>query len=267
MSLDINLGKLPFEPVPFAPGHVWLAGAGPGGVGSLTLDVADAVSNANLIVYDALVNPDILKLNEQAELHFAGKRGGGVSAAQDTINGLMIEGARRGKRVLRLKGGDPYIFGRGGEEVRTLSRAGIPFRVLPGITAAFAALAAVNIPATIRGANRAIILATGHAPGSDGDVDWSALARTGQPIVVYMGLTHIARIAAALIAGGMAESTPAAVIQSATTPDHRILIATAATIASRAVAGGFASPALIVFGDIVSMREVSQIGTLEEVAG
>ena len=124
--------------------------------------------------------------------------------------------------MLRLKGGDPYIFGRGGEEALALARRRIPFRILPGVTSAFGALAAAGIPATMRGVNKAVILATGHAAGTDDDLDWAALARTGQPIVVYMGLTNLPAIAAALIAGGLAPSTPAAVIVAATTPDERV---------------------------------------------
>lgn len=255
MKLDQFINRLPFEPALFEPGHVWLAGAGPGGLGNVTLDVLDAIGRADAIVYDALVNPDLLQPAPAAALHFAGKRGGRVSAAQDAINKLLVDLAGDGKRVLRLKGGDPYIFGRGGEETLMLAEAGIPFRVLPGVTSAFAGLAGARIPTTMRGINRAIILATGHAPGSEGDVDWASLAATGQPIVVYMGLTNIDRIAAALIAGGLAPATPAAVIQSATTPDERILVATAATIAGRAEAENFASPALVVFGDIVALRD------------
>ncbi len=264
MSLERKIAKLPFKSVPFEPGHVWLAGAGPGNLGSLTLDVLDAVSRADAIVYDALVNPDILEIAQSAELHFAGKRGGRVSAAQETINQKLIGLARQKMRVLRLKGGDPYIFGRGGEEVKTLAEAGIPFRVLPGITAAFAALASADIPATMRGTNRAIILATGHAPGSEGDVDWASLARTNQPIIIYMGLSNIDKIANALISGGMSGDTPAAVIQSATTPDERTMVATVATIANRARQAGFASPALLIFGDIISLRAQLQASCLEE---
>lgn len=264
MSLERNIGRLRFKPSIFKPGHVWLAGAGPGNLGSITLDVMDAVSQADAIVYDALVNPDILNMASDADLHYAGKRGGKVSAAQETINNLLIRLASEKKRVLRLKGGDPYVFGRGGEEALTLAQAGIPFRVLPGITAAFAALASLDIPATMRGTNRAIILATGHAPGSEGDIDWASLARTEQPIIVYMGLTNIAKIADALISGGMDGDTPAAVVQSATTPDERILVATASTIANRALAGGFTSPALVMFGDIISLRERLQLQEIAE---
>ncbi len=261
MSLKRQLSRLPFRPVAFEPGHVWLAGAGPGNLGSLTLDVLDAIACADAIVYDALVNRDVLKITDGAELHFAGKRGGKVSAAQETINALLVRLAGENKRVLRLKGGDPYIFGRGGEEALMLAQAGIPFRVLPGITAAFAALASLDIPATMRGINRAIILATGHAPGSEGDVDWASLAKTGQPVIVYMGLTNIQKIAGALIEGGMSGDTPAAVVQSATTPEERIVVATASTIAGRVMKEGFASPALVIFGGIVSLREMLQPGS------
>lgn len=264
MNLPSSLRRLPFQSLPFEPGEVWLVGAGPGNLGNLTLDALDAVSRADAIVYDALVNPDILKVADGAELHFAGKRGGKVSAAQESINQLLIRLAGEKKRVLRLKGGDPYIFGRGGEEVLMLARAGIPFRVLPGITAAFAALAESDIPATMRGTNRAVILATGHAPGGDGDVDWAALAKTGQPVIVYMGLTNIAKIADALLAGGMPRDLPTAAIQSATTPDRRILVATASTIANRVAAAGFSSPALLIFGDIVSIRGILHSADLAE---
>jgi len=156
--------------------------------------------------------------------------------------------------VLRLKGGDPYIFGRGGEEALALAHAGIAFRILPGVTSAFAALANAGIPATMRGFNKAITLATGHAAGTEDDLDWAALAKSGQPIVVYMGLKNLPEIASALISGGLAPSTPVAVIMAATTPVERVLVATLATVAERAEADGIVSPALIVVGDIVSLR-------------
>lgn len=255
MSIADAIERLALPSTEFEPGQVWLAGAGPGNAGSLTLDVAMAISSADAIVYDALVNPAVLELANDAELIFVGKRGGRVSAAQEVINEQLIRLARAGKRVLRLKGGDPHIFGRGGEEIFTLAKAGIAFRVLPGITSAFAAMAQLNIPATMRGRNRAIILATGHAAGSVDDVDWKALAVTGQPVIVYMGLTNIAHIARELITGGMAADTPAAVIMAATMPGERILVATAGSIADEAKANGFESPSLLLFGSIVSVRE------------
>src|SRR5690606_21968186 len=140
------------------------------------------------VVYDALVQSCVLALADGADLVFAGKRGGRPSMHQDDITRLLIRLAGEKKRVLRLKGGDPYVFGRGGEEALALSAAGVPFRILSGVTSAFGALAAAGIPATMRGINKAITLATGHGAGTDDDLDWSALARLGQPIVIYMGL-------------------------------------------------------------------------------
>jgi uroporphyrin-III C-methyltransferase len=265
MKLEESLGRLAAKLPGFEPGHVWLAGAGPGAVGCLTLDVLSALAQADAMVYDALVDPSILDAARlDAELHFAGKRGGSrASARQEDITALLIRLAREGRRVLRLKGGDPYIFGRGGEEALALARAGIPFRILPGVTSAFAALANAGIPATMRGFNKAITLATGHAAGTADDLDWAALARTGQPIVVYMGLKNLPEIAAALIEGGLKPSTPVAVIMAATTPVERVLVATLATVAERAAADGFVAPALIVVGDIVAMRAELAGGTAE----
>jgi uroporphyrin-III C-methyltransferase len=237
------------------PGHVWLAGAGPGDPGMLTLEVAAALGQAEVVVYDALVDRRILALADQAELVYAGKRGGQPSPTQDDITAKLVEFARAERRVLRLKGGDPFIFGRGGEEALALTEAGIPFRILPGMTSALGALAAAGIPATMRGINRAVTLATGHAVGTDEDLDWAAIARAGQPIVIYMGLKNLGPIAAALAEGGLPADTPAAVIASATTGQQRIVVATLATLSDEVVREGIEAPALIVIGHIVSMRE------------
>ncbi|TKT76691.1 uroporphyrinogen-III C-methyltransferase [Aquamicrobium sp. LC103] len=239
---------------PFEPGHVWLAGAGPGNAGCLTLDVIHALASADAVVYDALVEPSVVETARSAQLVHAGKRGGKASASQDEITGLLIELARQGKRVLRLKGGDPFVFGRGGEEALALARAGIGFRILPGVTSALGALASAGIPATMRGTNKAIILATGHAAGGKEDVDWAALAKTGEPILVYMGMSNLARITDALTRGGLTPSTPAALIMSATTPQERVLISSLGSLAAEASAHGFESPAIIVVGEIVRMR-------------
>jgi uroporphyrin-III C-methyltransferase len=243
-------GELP----ELAPGHVWLAGAGPGDPGLLTLDALAGLAQADVVVHDALVDDRVLALRQpQARLEFAGKRGGRPSPSQEDISQRLIALARAGHRVLRLKGGDPSIFGRGGEEALALAQAGIPFRVIPGVTAGLAALAAAQIPATMRGINQAVILATGH--GADGDPDWAALARTGQPLVLYMAARKLDSIAAALIAGGLRPETPAAVIAAATTTDERILISTLDRIAAEARAGGFGAPAVVVIGEIVAMRD------------
>lgn len=254
MSLGEAIARLAPELPEFRPGHVWLAGAGPGSLGCLTLDVVAALGSADAVVYDALVDPAALRAAGDAALHFVGKRRGQPSTPQAAINALLVELAKDGARVLRLKGGDPNIFGRGGDEALALARAGVPFRVLPGVTSAFGALADARIPATMRGVSKALILATGHAAGTADDLDWAALARTGQPIVIYMGLAAIAEISAALITGGLVADTPAAVIASATTPDERILVADLGSIAERVAAEGIRAPALIVVGAIVALR-------------
>lgn len=243
-----------YRPPELEPGHVWLAGAGPGNPGCLTVDVVSALAAADAVVYDALVQPSVLEIAEKAEQIFAGKRGGRPSMRQNDITDLLIGLARDGRRVLRLKGGDPYVFGRGGEEVLALARANVPFRVLPGVTSAFGALAAADIPATMRGISKAVTLATGHGAGTEDDLDWAALARTGQPIVVYMGLKNLPLIAAALLEGGLAPDTPAAVLEAATTPQERIVVGRLDRIAAETAAAGIQSPALIAIGRIVSVR-------------
>jgi uroporphyrin-III C-methyltransferase len=235
-------------------GHVWLAGAGPGDPGLLTLDALAGLSQADVIVHDALVDPRVLALaGPQARLEFAGKRGGKPSATQADISKRLIELARAGHKVLRLKGGDPFVFGRGGEEALALAAAGVPFRVIPGVTAGLAALAAASIPATLCGINRAVIFAAGHAV--EDTFDWAPLARTGQPIVLYMVMHNLERIADALMRGGLAPQTPTAIIASATTPDERILVSTLERLAADARAQTLEPPAIVVIGDIVAVRE------------
>ncbi|PZO82227.1 MAG: uroporphyrinogen-III C-methyltransferase [Mesorhizobium amorphae] len=238
----------------FEPGHVWLAGAGPGRAGALTIEVLAALAEADHVVYDALVDPSVLRVAAKAELHFMGKRGGKASASQDDITALLVALARSGGRVLRLKGGDPFIFGRGGEEALALVEAGIPFRILPGVTAALGALASALIPATMRGINKAVTLATGHAADTGDDLDWAKLAASGEPLVIYMGLKNLGLIASRLRAGGLGDDTPVAIVMSGATEAERVLVATLGTVVERAQAEGFASPALIVVGAIVSMR-------------
>lgn len=240
----------------FAPGEVWLVGAGPGDPGLLTLDALAALLQADVVVHDALVDARVLALARAgAQLQFAGKRGGKPSIAQEDICMQLVDFARRGLRVLRLKGGDPFVFGRGGEEILTLAAAGIPFRVVPGVTAGLGGLASAGIPATMRGVNQAIILATGHDPDEDGDIDWSALARTRQPIVLYMGLRNLEKIAEALMRGGLPANTPAAVIASATLADQQVLASRLDSIAAEARAARIAAPAMVVIGEIVRTRQ------------
>lgn len=237
----------------FAPGHVWLAGAGPGDPGLLTLDALAGLSQADIVVHDALVDERVLALaGPQARLEFAGKRGGKPSPLQADISERLVALARARHRVLRLKGGDPFVFGRGGEEAMTLARAGVPFRIIPGVTAGLAALAAAGIPATLRGVNRAVIFAAGH--GAEEDFDWAPLARTGQPIVLYMVMHNLERITAAMLEAGIAAGTPAAVIVSATTPKQRIVVATVENLAAQARAQKLEPPAIVVIGGVVKLR-------------
>ena len=239
-----------------APGHVWLAGAGPGDPGLLTLDALAGLSQADVVVHDALVDKRILELaGPQARLEFAGKRGGKPSAMQADISKRLVELAGAGLKVLRLKGGDPFVFGRGGEEAMALAAAGVPFRVIPGVTAGLAALAAASIPATMRGVNRAVVFAAGYGADDAGGPDWAALARTGAPIVIYMAMRNLSGVADALMRGGLAPQTPAAIIVAATTPQERILVSTLQCVAADARAQDFEPPAIVVIGDIVTVRE------------
>src|SRR5262252_6256967 len=209
------------------PGHVWLAGAGPGDPGLLTLDAVAGLAQADVVVHDALVDKRVLALaRSDARLEFAGKRGGKPSPTQADISKRLIALAREGRRVLRLKGGDPFVFGRGGEEALALAGAGIPFRIVPGITAGIGGLAYAGIPTTHRDTNSAVVFVTGHA--SDGEVpdglDWSAIARAAPVIVLYMALKHLPNIVARLIAGGRRRDEPAAVVGRATTEAQRVLV-------------------------------------------
>jgi uroporphyrin-III C-methyltransferase len=253
MADDI-LTRLMQRMIVFEPGHVWLAGAGPGDPGLLTIHALSGLAQADVVVHDALVDQRVLALaRPDARLEFAGKRGGKPSATQADISKRLVELARAGERVLRLKGGDPFVFGRGGEEAITLARAGVPFRVIPGVTSALAALAAAMIPATMRGVNRAIIFAAGYG-AEEADVDWGALARTGEPIILYMPMHHLDTIVHALMQGGASPQTPAAIIASATTSEERILLSTLEHLAADAQHGKLDPPAIVVIGDIVSLR-------------
>ena len=238
-------------------GHVWLAGAGPGDIGLLALDTVAALAQADVVLHDALVGTEIFSLiRPGAALIHAGKRGGKPSSEQAGISAELVAQARAGRRVLRLKGGDPFVFGRGGEEILTLAEAGIPFRVIPGMTAGVAGLAAALIPATMRGLNQAIIFATGHgAESQHATLNWEAMASLGQPIVLYMGAKRIGTIARRLMAGGMAAEMPAALIQGATTPGQQVTVTDLGRIAAVAAGAEDEAPALIVIGRIVAMRQ------------
>jgi uroporphyrinogen III methyltransferase/synthase len=253
-------------------GIVFLVGAGPGDPGLLTLRGGELLVTCDAIVYDALANPALLALaavpdrqKPPAELHDVGKRGGTTqSARQDEINALLIRLANEGKRVVRLKGGDPFVFGRGSEEAQALAAAGVRFEVVPGITAGIAAPAYAGIPVTHRGVSTSVTFVTGHEDASkeNDTVDWGALARTGGTLVLYMGVRKIAQITKALMDGGLAEETPAAVIQWGTHPHQRTLVATLATLADEIAREGFSAPVITIIGDVVSLRrEISWFET------
>ncbi len=201
------------------------SGAGPGDPGYLTLHAVAALHDADVIVHDALIDARVLALaGPEARIEPAGKRGHQPSAEQDVISARLVELARQNLRVVRLKGGDPFMFGRAGEEMLALAEAGVPFRIVSGVTAGLAGPAAALIPPTLRGVNQAVIFATGHGAGDGPRIDWAALAATRQPLVVYMAMHQLAGIAADLIRGGLAPETPAAIVASATLPEERILV-------------------------------------------
>jgi uroporphyrin-III C-methyltransferase len=252
--------KLPqdFPGLPdFPGGEVWLAGAGPGDPGLLTVLAVHALATADDVVHDALVDPRALKLaREGAELIFVGKRGGRASPHQGDINDILIERARSGRRVLRLKGGDPFVFGRGWEEAAALTVAGVRFRIVPGITSGLAAAALAGIPATSRNTNHAVILAAGHrAEDGRSDADWEKLAKLSQPIILYMPIAQLADIAAALQRGGMPAETPAAIVQSASTAEERVFETRLSSLVLEAERHGIVSPAIVVIGAIVGLRQ------------
>ena len=245
-----------FPPFPqMQQGEVWLVGAGPGDPRLLTLMAVHALRAADVIVHDALIDPRVLSLARAGtRFHPAGKRGGKPSPTQQDITEQLISFARSGHRVVRLKGGDPFVFGRGGEEAKALADAQIPFRIVPGLTAGLAAAALAGIPATTRETNHAVILATGHRALDEPAIkSWEALARTGQPIIVYMGIAKLAQIAEAFVRAGLDPHTPVAIIASATFPEERVLDTELATAAADAQNNGIASPAIVIVGGITAL--------------
>ncbi len=250
-----------------APGSVWLAGAGPGDPGLLTLLAVKALGQADVIVHDALVNEDCLKfVRPGAALEYAGKRGGKPSARQRDISLRLVELARAGNRVLRLRGGDPFVFGRGGEEALTLVEHGIPFRIVPGITAGIGGLAYAGIPATHREINHSVTFLTGHdSSGIVPDrIDWEAIGRGSPVIVMYMAMKHIGQIAANLIAAGRFADEPMAFVCNAATPQQTVLETTLGRAESDVEAAGIEPPAIVVVGQVVRLRpSLDWLGALD----
>ena len=240
------------------PGWVWLCGAGPGDPGLLTLHALNALRQADVVIYDALVQEAILDWAPQAEHIYAGKRGGKPSAKQRDISLRLVDLARAGKRVLRLKGGDPFVFGRGGEEAQTLVQHGVMVRIIPGISAGIGGLAYAGIPVTHRDVNQSVTFVTGHdqSGNTPSSLDWASISKGSQVIVIYMGMKHIAQIAGRLIASGRPLSEPCAVVTTATTPEQRVLETTLGTIVDDIATSGLEPPAIICVGASVLMRQV-----------
>jgi uroporphyrin-III C-methyltransferase len=234
-------------------GKVYLVGAGPGDPELLTLKALKALKQADVVLHDELVSEDVLACARPgARVVAVGKRGRGPSTPQGFIERLMIAEARRGQVVVRLKGGDPFVFGRGGEECAALRRAGVAFEVVNGITAGLAAVSALGIPLTHRGLSHGAILATGQCRG-DEQTDWKALARTGMPLVIYMGVSRCADIQCELIAGGMPPATPAAAVSDATRATQRSIVTRLDRLAQAIAEAGIASPAILIVGEIAGL--------------
>jgi len=253
------IASLPgFELPEFPKGLVWLVGAGPGDPGLMTLHGLCALSRADVIVADALADPRLLAWAPQAKVIDMGKRGGKTSPKQDEISAELIAQAKAGHRVLRLKGGDPFVFGLGAEEAEALVAAGVPFRVTPGVSAGIGGLAYAGIPVTHKDLAPAVTLVTGHDKTGEasGNVNWAALARGSPTIVAYMAVRPLARITAALIAGGRAPDTPVAVVQNATRPNMAVLETTLEHAVADLEASDLGSPAIVCIGQVVGLRPI-----------
>ena len=237
-------------------GTVHLVGAGPGDPELLTLRAARLLRDCSAVVYDHLVGQGVLDMiNKNARRIYVGKESGRHTLPQDDINALLVDLAHEGLDVVRLKGGDPFIFGRGGEEIEQLVEHGIPCEVVPGITAASGMSAYAGIPLTHRDFAQACIFVTGHLQNDTVDLDWQTLARPHQTVVVYMGIAALGEICRQMMAHGLPGTTPAAVVRHATLPDQQVLAGTLGCLPAAAVAAGIASPALIVIGDVVSLHD------------
>ena len=243
-----------------ARGTVYLIGAGPGDPDLITVKALRCLRAADVVVYDRLIDPALLdEARLDAERVYVGKGAQRHSAPQEHINTLLVERAQRGQMVVRLKGGDPFVFGRGGEEALALAAAGVSFEIVPGVTSAIAVPAYAGIPVTHRGYASVVTFVTGHAgataPESSPPPDWQALARLGGTLVILMGVATLPAITQSLMEGGLDGATPAAVIQQGTTPSQRVVTGALGAIAGRAAAAHLRSPAITVIGAVAGLRE------------
>lgn len=249
------LAKLEHDATHTQPGEVYLVGAGPGDPDLLTFKALRLMQKADVVVYDRLVSPEILELvRRDAEKIYVGKAKSNHSVPQENINELLAREALAGKRVVRLKGGDPFIFGRGGEEIETLVEQGVSFQVVPGITAANGAASYCGIPLTHRDHAKSVVFATGHLQDNSINLNWKGLAQTDQTIVFYMGLTGLATICDKLVEHGLPSSTPIAMIQSATTAKQKVVVGVLANMVEKVAEAGIQPPSLIIVGSVVSLQ-------------
>lgn len=257
MTIKDHDNSLPNGLPVFEPGWVWLAGAGPGDPGLLTLHALNGLRQADVVVYDALVDQSILEwVKPGAAADYAGKRGGKPSPKQRDITLKLIAYARAGKRVLRLKGGDPFVFGRGGEEALGLVEVGVPFRIIPGITAGIGGLAYAGIPATHRDCNQAVTFLTGHdQTGLTPDaVNWEGIAKGSPVIVMYMAMKHLETIAGKLIVGGRSVDEPVGIVCNASLKNQQVLETTLGRCCADARAADIEPPAIVCVGEVVRLR-------------
>jgi len=239
-------------------GEVYLVGAGPGDPGLVTLRAKECIENADAIVYDHLANPETLSwARDDAEIIYAGKEPGGSQLSQQQINALLIDKAREGKQVVRLKGGDPFVFGRGAEEAQAIADAGIPFEIVPGITSAIAGPAYAGIPMTHRAHNSHVTFFTGHEDPAKAEsaIDYAALAKLGGTQVMLMGVERLGSITNEMLKHGVRGDLPVALVRSATTGQQETLTGSLSDIAQKAVANDFKAPAVAVFGEVVALRD------------